>query len=110
MTSNKTKRALDLVWQAQDELWKSSPNHLRAVNLGMAALKDLALERHCSNAYLVLAKAHEGLRNWSTAAIYWRMCQDAYPEGWTREMDLRLEVVLEASAQYGDETPSAYST
>ncbi|KAJ3494380.1 hypothetical protein NLG97_g4117 [Lecanicillium saksenae] len=108
MISNPTKRALDLVWQAQEELWKPAPDYDRAVDLGRRAIQDLTLPRHRSNAYLVLAKAHEGLCNWRLAFTCWSLCRELYPEGWTAEMKARIELMGEACKEYDDTNQNFY--
>lgn len=95
MISDPTKRALDIVWQAQDELWKPRPDFHRARDLGHAALRALQHPRHASNACLVLAKAHEGLQDWCLAVVYWEKCRDLYGAGWNGDMAARLAMCRE---------------
>ncbi|KAM3431154.1 hypothetical protein NHJ13734_007425 [Beauveria thailandica] len=46
---------------------------------------------HCANAYLVFARAHEGLKQWEFALRYWDRCRGLCPEGWSRNMEGRLQ-------------------
>lgn len=90
MISDPVKCALDIIWQAQYELWQPTPDFRRVHSLGLDALSRLHHPRHRANACLVIAKAHEGLRNWFLAVMYWEEYKALYPEGWVPEMEIRL--------------------
>ncbi|KAK8144675.1 hypothetical protein G3M48_005493 [Beauveria asiatica] len=71
-----TQNALDKIWIAQQR-WNED-NRLPA-------------RAHCANAYLVFARAREGLNLWEFALRYWDRCRGLYPEGWSRNMEGRLQ-------------------
>lgn len=89
------KKALDLVWDAQHELWQPEPDYRKARDIGLRALYKLEHPRHRANACLVLAHAHEGLRNWFIAVVYWKDCRDLYPAGFNKDMQRRLDICRE---------------
>ena len=95
MITDPQKIALDLVWDAQHELWQPAPDYRKARDIGLKALYKLEHPRHRANACLILAKAHEGLRNWFIAVVYWKDCRDLYPAGFNKDMQSRLDICRE---------------
>ncbi|OAA73149.1 hypothetical protein ISF_00050 [Cordyceps fumosorosea ARSEF 2679] len=91
MIADPAQHGRDLVWQAQHELWKAAPDFKRVLELGMEALKDFTQPRDRANACLVVAKGHEGLRQWEFAYNYWSWCSSLYPESWNDELRARME-------------------
>ncbi|OAA39218.1 hypothetical protein BBO_06642 [Beauveria brongniartii RCEF 3172] len=76
LTITSTQNAFDKIWIAQ-QLWNEDDR--------------LPARAHRANAYLVSAKAHEGLEQWEFALRYWDRCRGLCPEGWNRNMEGRLQ-------------------
>lgn len=99
MIPHARRRARDMLWQAQHELWQDGPDFQHVRELGMAALEIFDAEktagdgqraRDWANAYLIVARAHEGLGQWDAAYKYWGWCRGLYPEGWNAERRNRM--------------------